>query len=72
MKVAVVHEWLTTHAGSEKVVEQILKLYPDSDLFSLVDFLPPDQRNFIQKKKFTPRLFRGYPAHAVTSGATCP
>ncbi|MBE9070680.1 glycosyltransferase family 4 protein, partial [Leptolyngbya cf. ectocarpi LEGE 11479] len=44
MRVAVVHEWLASHAGSEKVVEQILQLYPDADLFSLVDFLSPEQR----------------------------
>ncbi len=47
MRVAVVHEWLTSHAGSEKVVEQILQLYPNADLFSLVDFLAPEQRHFI-------------------------
>lgn len=32
-RVAVVHEWLTAIAGSEKVVEQLLILYPDADLF---------------------------------------
>jgi glycosyltransferase involved in cell wall biosynthesis len=50
MKTAVVHEWLVTHAGSEKVVEQILTLYPDADLFSLVEFLPDDLHRFIQHK----------------------
>lgn len=50
MRVAIVHEWLTSHAGSEKVVEQILQLYPDADLFSLVDFLSPDQRHFIGQR----------------------
>jgi glycosyltransferase involved in cell wall biosynthesis len=50
MKTAVVHEWLVTHAGSEKVVEQMLKLYPQSDLFSLVEFLSDDLRFFIQDK----------------------
>jgi glycosyltransferase involved in cell wall biosynthesis len=49
-KVAIVHEWFVTYAGSERVVEQILQLYPEADLFSLVDFLPQDQRGFIQNK----------------------
>ncbi|GAB3931402.1 glycosyltransferase family 4 protein [Larkinella terrae] len=49
-KVAVVHEWLVTFAGSESVVEQILALYPQSDLFTLVDFLPESQRPLIQHK----------------------
>ncbi|MEB3252113.1 MAG: glycosyltransferase [Cyanobacteriota bacterium] len=37
-KVAIVHEWLEARAGSEKVVEQMLGLFPQADLFSLVNF----------------------------------
>lgn len=61
MRVAVVHEWLVTHAGSEKVVEQILKLFPDADLFSLVDFLAADQRYFIQHKPVTTSFIQHLP-----------
>lgn len=50
MKVAVIHEWLVTYAGSERVVEQILGLYPQADLFSLVEFLPNELRDFIHHK----------------------
>ncbi|NET33990.1 MAG: glycosyltransferase family 4 protein [Cyanothece sp. SIO1E1] len=50
MRVAIIHEWLASYAGSEKVVEQILSLYPDADLFSLVDFLPTELRHFIHHK----------------------
>ncbi|MEO1297641.1 MAG: glycosyltransferase [Cyanobacteria bacterium J06636_16] len=50
MKVAIAHEWFDTYAGSERVVEQIIQLYPDADLFSLVDFLADDERAFIQQK----------------------
>lgn len=50
MKTAVVHEWLVTYAGSERVVEQMLSLYPEADLFSLVEFLPDDLKYFIQHK----------------------
>lgn len=49
-KVAIVHEWFATYAGSERVVEQLLNLFPDADLFALVDFLPPGERGFIQNK----------------------
>ena len=31
MKVAIVHEWLITYAGSERVVEQLLKIHPEAD-----------------------------------------
>ncbi|MEM9903660.1 MAG: glycosyltransferase family 4 protein, partial [Cyanobacteria bacterium P01_D01_bin.44] len=61
MKVAIVHEWFTTHAGSEKVVEQILRLYPGADLYSLVDFLPPERRAFIQNKPIQTSFLQGFP-----------
>lgn len=51
MKIAIVHEWFVSHAGSEKVVEQILNIFPEADLFSLIDFLPEGSRDFIQNKK---------------------
>lgn len=50
MKIAVIHDWLVTYAGAERLLEQVLELYPQADLFSLVDFLPPEKRFFIQNK----------------------
>lgn len=50
MKTAIVHEWLVNYAGSERVLEQIIKLYPDADLFVLFDFLPEGERHFILNK----------------------
>lgn len=51
MKVAIVHDWIITYAGAERVVEQIIALYPSADIFSMVDFLPDEQRFFLQGKK---------------------
>lgn len=51
MKVAIVCDWLVVYAGAERVVEQMLNIYPDADLFCLVDFLPEGQRDFIKNKK---------------------
>lgn len=50
MKIAIVHEWLTDYAGSERVLEQMLICLPEADLFSLVDFLPTGNRAFLQGK----------------------
>ncbi len=50
MKIAIVHDWLITYAGAEKVLEQMLICYPEADLFSIVDFIPSPQRGFIQNK----------------------
>lgn len=57
MKIAVVCDWLVTYAGAEKVLEQILNIFPEADLFAVVDFLPDNQRDFIQKKKLLQLLF---------------
>ncbi len=51
MKVAIVHEWLASYAGSERVVEQLLLLYPEADLFAVVDFLPDCERAFLRGKR---------------------
>jgi len=60
LKVAIVHEWLSTYAGSERVLEQFIKLYPDADVFAVVDFLPERERAFLQgrqvKTSFIQRL----------------
>jgi glycosyltransferase involved in cell wall biosynthesis len=68
MRVAVVHEWLDTYAGSERVVEQLLAIWPDADLYAVCDFLPPAERGFlrgrpvrttfIQRLPFARRHFR--------------
>jgi len=50
MKVAVLHEWLVDYSGSERVVEQILNIFPEADLFAQVEFLPSDLKFFIQNK----------------------
>lgn len=37
MKPAIVHEWLTTYGGSEKVVEELLKVLPQAPIYTLVN-----------------------------------
>lgn len=36
MRVAVVHEWLVTFAGSERVIKAIFEIFPQADLFILI------------------------------------
>jgi glycosyltransferase involved in cell wall biosynthesis len=69
-RVAVVHDWLVTYAGSERVLAQILRMWPDAELFSLVDFFPDDERHvfggkrantsFIQRLPRARTAFRSY------------
>jgi glycosyltransferase involved in cell wall biosynthesis len=61
VKTAIVHDWLVTYAGAERALEQILALYPEADLYSLVDFIPPDQRTFIHNKKVNKSFLQSFP-----------
>jgi glycosyltransferase involved in cell wall biosynthesis len=51
VKTAIVHDWLVTYAGAERVLAEIIKLFPEADLFSIVDFFPTDARHFLMGKK---------------------
>jgi glycosyltransferase involved in cell wall biosynthesis len=51
MKIAIVHDWLVTYAGAERVLEQMLICFPHADVFSMVDFLDEPERGFLQGKR---------------------
>jgi glycosyltransferase involved in cell wall biosynthesis len=51
MKVAVVHDWLVTYSGAERVLEGILNCVPEADLFAVMDFVPDRERGFLQGKR---------------------
>lgn len=36
LKIAIIHDWLTGMRGGEKVLEEICRLYPGSDIFTLI------------------------------------
>jgi glycosyltransferase involved in cell wall biosynthesis len=65
LRVAVVHDWLYTLGGAEKVLSGILRCFPGSEVHCLFDLLPPKDRarigyqqsktSFLQKM---PRLDR--------------
>ncbi len=61
MKVAVVCDWLVTYAGAEKVLEQILRIFPEADLFAVVDFIPEEKRDFILHKPVTTTFIQKLP-----------
>ena len=70
-KIAVVHEWLSTNAGSESVTKHIVKLVDKADIFATVEFMSNADRksiagdrkihtSFIQWLPFARRHFRYY------------
>jgi glycosyltransferase involved in cell wall biosynthesis len=71
LKTAIVHDWLVTNGGAEKVLKAILEIFPEADVFSLVDFLNDNDRrdilygkyaktSFIQNLPFAKKHFRNY------------
>ena len=50
IKVAIVHDWLVTYAGAERVLEEIINCFPEADLFAIVDFVPQKERSFLKDK----------------------
>jgi glycosyltransferase involved in cell wall biosynthesis len=70
MRVAIVHDWLTVEAGAEGVLREIIKLFPEADLFTLVCHLPERDRgflsglvpqtSFIQNLPFSKSKYRAY------------
>jgi glycosyltransferase involved in cell wall biosynthesis len=49
-RVALVHDWLSTYVGGERVLEQMLALFPQSDIFTSIDILPAHERAFLGGK----------------------
>lgn len=65
MKIAVLHDWLVVNAGAERVLQQILTLFPEADLYCLVDFLPDDERHVILDKRPHTSFMQWLPFAAV-------
>ena len=42
--VAIVHDWLPTIAGGEKVVAEMVRAFPKSEIYTLFDFLTEEER----------------------------
>ena len=51
MKIAIIHDWLVEAGGAEKVLAELINIYPDADVFSTVDHLSASQREVILNGK---------------------
>lgn len=61
LKVAIVHDWLTSFGGAERVLQRLLDLYPQADLYSVVDYLSDDQRQGLRAQSTTQSFIQGLP-----------
>ncbi len=51
LKVAIVHDWLPVVAGAEKVVTELAVAFPQSEIFTLFDFLSEEERRILSGGK---------------------
>jgi len=61
MKIAIVHDWFTTYAGGEKVVEALCELWPQADIFTLVYNAERYQNTIIARHKVTTSFIDRFP-----------
>lgn len=70
MKVAIIQDWLVEYGGAEKVLGELINIYPEADIFALYDFVPKNKRaflhnkhvntSFLQKLPFAKKIYRSY------------
>ena len=61
MRVALVCDPLTVYGGAERVIEQILQLYPQADLFTVLDVVPEASRGFLGGRAVTTTFLQSLP-----------
>lgn len=61
MKTAIVCDWLVAIGGAEKFLGHLLQCYPNADLFAVVDFVEPEQREFLQNKSIKTTFIQKLP-----------
>lgn len=61
MKTAIVHDWLVTFAGAERVLAELVRLWPDAELFSVIDFLSDEDRALLGGKHAKTTMIQKFP-----------
>ena len=62
MNIGVVADWLVTYAGAERVIKEFIELYPSSELYSVVDFLSDESRQYFHNKKAKTTFIQKFPS----------
>ncbi|MBR8554418.1 glycosyltransferase family 4 protein [Klebsiella pneumoniae] len=61
MNIGIVAYWLVTYAGAERVIKEIIDLYPESELYSVIDFLSDNSRRHFRNKKAKTTFIQNLP-----------
>ena len=61
LSIGIVADWFVTYAGSEKIVAEFIELFPDSELYSVVDFLSKENKLHFKNKEITTTFIQNLP-----------
>lgn len=61
LRVAIVHDWLPLIGGAEKVLEKITEIFPQSDIYTLFDFLSDDEKKIFNGCRITASYLNRFP-----------
>lgn len=61
MKIALVCDTMSAYGGAERVIEQILALYPSADVFTVLDAVPEGQRRFLGEREIRSSFLQKLP-----------
>ena len=71
-RIAVVHDWLIDYAGAERALAEILRCFPQADLFALIDHLPESERAALGGKRARTTFMQRLPGVATRLGYYLP
>lgn len=61
MRVAIVHDWLTVIGGAERVLQQLLQVFPDADVYSVINCLGPAEREWLGARRYHTSVLQRIP-----------
>ena len=60
-RVAIVHDWLPLYGGAERLLEQIITVFPQADIYTIIDTVPEEQRGFLGGRPVTTSFIQRLP-----------
>jgi len=71
-KVAIVHDWLVTCGGAERVLGALLQCFPGAELYCVIDKLPEEHRAFLGRRSVHTSFLQGFPRSGMHYRAFLP
>lgn len=62
LNVGIIADWLVTYAGAERVIKEMIDIFPDSELYSIVDFLSDNDRILLHGKHAHTSFIQKFPS----------